>query len=444
MHLSPYQVEAVNRFLENPVFADYDVPGAGKTAVAANAISELDRYPALITVPAHLVPQWQDELIRWGVPEDEIAACPRGTKPAERKFALQGTRAITLVSYNSWASKDYQRLILDKKWQSYTLDEAHRIRKYRLGKQGVGQAISWLRAKTRSKHWAQKTPVWLLSGTPIVKDATDVFPLMHLANPYRYRSRRDFANEWCHTTQTPYSLEVGRVRDREKFNELLARYSIRRTYSQIPELRDLQRRDVPMPLTMEAKQRQRHKFIRQNYRDPETDEPLDSPSAMIHALRRITLPLKAEAAVELVEDHPGRWLFFVWYKDSGRYLRSYLEQKLKRKVGYIDGSVSERNREAAVAYYRNDPNGILVATIAALSEGGNYQQGYQVAFLEQHYLSTDNDQAVKRVFRRGQKRPVLVFWLHCRGSFDMHVKRVADKRSADIEFALNEFLDELT
>jgi SNF2 family DNA or RNA helicase len=440
MKLSNYQVEAVQKFLANPTFADFDVPGAGKTAVAANAISEYDRYPAVITMPAHLIPQWVDELVRWGVPEDEIAACPRGTKPAERIDALTSNAAIKLVSYNAWTSAEYRPYLLDRRMQCYVFDESHRLRKGKQGKTGAWQAVSWLRTKTRSKH--MKTPVWWLSGTPIVKDATDVFPLLHMANPYRWRSRRDFAIDTCLTTQTPYSLSIGRVRDQEKFRNLLGRYSIRRTWAEIPELRGLKRRDIPLPLTMDRELRQRHRTIKKDYRDPVTGEPIDSASAMIHVLRGLTLPLKAEAAAELVEDHPGRLLLFVWYKDSGRYLQTYLERHLKREIGHIDGSTSEKQREAAIRHYRSDPNAVLVATIGSLAEGGNFQQGYQVAFVEQHYLSTSNEQALMRVFRRGQKQPVLVFWLHVKGSFDMRVKRVADKRGSDIEYALDDFLAE--
>lgn len=440
MKLSGYQIEAVNRFLENPTYADYDVPGAlaGKSAVAAMALDRRDTWPALITCPAHLIPQWTDELVRWGYDADDIYGCPKGTKPYERIEALTGAYPVVIVSYNVWARKEYQTYLLDPRWQGYVFDEAHRLRKWRLGKRGSSQAIAWLRTKSRSKH--MKTPAWLLSGTPLVSDATDVFPLLHLSNPYRYKSRRDFAINTCFTAQTPYGLKVGKVRDREAFNKLLGTVSIRRTYAQIPELRHLRRRDIPLPLMMDPELRANHRAVRKDYRNPVTGEPIGSSAQMIHTLRQLTMPMKADAAVELLEDHPGRILFFTWYRDSGRLLRDRLERRTRKRVCYVDGGT--RDRETELRHYRNDPRGLLVGTIGALGEGANLQQGYTVVFAEQSYLATDNEQATNRVFRRGQTQPVLIFHLYVRGSFDARVKRIADKREADIEQALNDFLEE--
>jgi hypothetical protein len=251
MILSGYQQEAVDRIIgsldDRRTFANYDVPGAGKTATAINAHTTYGQFPALITVPAHLVLQWRGELIRWGIPADQIAYCPRGMKPAERLTHLANVdAAFTIVSYNMWTSKMYQDLLMHPSWQAYSFDESHRLRKGRQGRGGLWAPISRLRTKTRSKHL--KTPLWWLSGTPIVKDASDVFPLLHMANPYRYKSRRDFALETCKTSQTPYGLHIGPVRDPEKFRELLGKYSIRRTWREIPELKDLKKRDIELPI----------------------------------------------------------------------------------------------------------------------------------------------------------------------------------------------------
>ncbi len=442
MELSGYQRQAVDRLLEphkpTPTFAVYDVPGAGKTAVAINAIIESQQFPALITVPAHLVLQWRDELLRWGIPEEEVGYCSRGMKPAERLSYLAEDYAFQLVSYNMWsATGDYKDLLLHRSWQSYTFDESHRLRKGRKGKGGLWTPISHLRTKTRSKHMS--TPLWLLSGTPIVKDATDVWPLLHLANPYRYTSRQDFAMEMCKTSQTPYGIHVGPVRDPERFRKLIGQYSIRRTWSEIPELAGLSRRDIQLPVELSRETLERHRGIKRNYRDPLTDEPAYSSSSAIHMLRRLTAREKVAVLPELIEDHPGRWLILSWYRDTAQAAAAAIPGL---KPGYIDGKTPERERQRVLENYRTNPNGIVIGTVAALETGLNLQQGYQVAFLEQHWLSTTNEQAIARVLRRGQTQPVLVFWLYCPKSFDMRVRRVAERREADIKNALDDFLSD--
>lgn len=446
MKLSGYQEEAVERLIEprkpTPTYGCFDVPGAGKTAVAINAHLQLDHFPALITTPSHLILQWRDELLRWGIPEDQIGYCPRGMKPAERLRHLSEDRAFQLVSYNMWPMEAYKGLLQNYGWGSYSFDESHRLRKGRKGRGGVWGPISQLRTKTRTRH--RQTPLWLFTGTPIVKDPSDAFPLVNLANPQRYTSRQDFATEWCRTSRTPYGLHIGPLREnrRDEFHALLGRHSIRRNWSQIPELRDLKRRDIPLPVELDPKDLVRHRTIKREYRDPLTSLPVYSSSGMIHMLRTITAVAKCAILPELIDDHPGSWLILSWYKDTAKLAYQTLKgsRGVAVPVSYIDGSTPESQRRKALEIYRK--GGILVGTLGALETGLNLQTGYQIAFVEQHWLSTTNDQAVARVLRRGQKQPVLVYWLHCPRSFDMRVKRVAEKREATIEDALSGFLSD--
>src|SRR6185437_2460733 len=315
----------------------------------------------------------------------------------------------------------------------------------RKGRGGLWGPISQLRTKTRTKH--MHTPLWLFTGTPVVKDATDVWPLLYFANPYRYSSRREFALEMCKTTQTPYALHIGPVRDREKFRNLLGKHSIRRTWDQIPELSTLNRRDIQVPLELDPVDLRRHRKIKKEYRDPLTDEALFSSSAMLHALRRLTISDKVDAFTEVVEDTTGRWLCLAWYKDSARLAYDRTKRTLAASgvvpnIVYIDGETSERERRRAIDTYNRYPDTILVGTIGALETGLNLQAGYQVAFLEQHWLPSTNEQAVARVLRRGQEQPVLVYWFHCIKTYDMRVKRVSETRGANIEKDLDNFLEE--
>lgn len=445
MKVDAHQERAIERFVDSTTFGCFDVPGSGKTAIAINAHLQLDRFPALITVPAHLVPQWSDQLQLWGVPESEISTTPRGSGPVERIEALFAGTAFTVVSYEMWTTDRYRPYLLDRDWAAYSFDESHRLR--RGGKRrkrsvegGAYKAVKWLRTKTRSSH--MKTPVWWLTGTPIVKDATDVWPFLAMANPYRYTSRNHYAVDTCYVADTPYGLHIGKVKDPRHFHQELSRHSLRRGWKAIPELRDLEIRHVDVPVMLDAGARKRHKAIKEDYRDPETGEPLFTSGAMIRALRQVSMLAKLDAVGELLADHPGRWFVLAWYRSSARLLES-MARKSGRPVGYIDGSVPEDERQAALRTYKANRGGILVATIASTKEGlDGLQVGNQVMFAEQHYLSEENASAWQRLYRRGQGQPVLAYWLYARGSFDMRVRRIAAKRGANIEEALSEFLSE--
>lgn len=391
------------------------------------------------------MPQWADQLRLWGVPESEISSTPRGANPHERIEALFANTAFTIVSYEMWTTDRYRQYLLDPDWQAYSFDESHRLR--RGGKRrrrsvegGAFKAVRWLRTKTRSSH--MKTPVWWLTGTPIVKDATDVWPFLAIANPYRYTSRSRFAVDTCYVADTPYGLHIGKVRDPKKFHHELSRYSVRRGWHAIPELASLQIRHIDVPVTLDAGTRRRHKTIKEDYRDPATGEPLFTSGAMIRALRSVSMLAKLDALGEILADHPGRWAIYVWYRASGRLVES-VARKTGRPVGYIDGSVPESERQEALRRYKANRGGILVATIASSKEGlDGLQVGNQIMFAEQHYLSEENAQAWQRLYRRGQGQPVLAYWLYARGSFDMRVRRIAAKRGEGIEEALREFLED--
>jgi superfamily II DNA or RNA helicase len=436
---SPEQDTAIERMLAHTTFGCFDVQGAGKTVTAINTLLQYNEWPALITMPAHLVPQWRLQFERWGFPVEEIATAPRGCGPQHRIDALNSDAAVCLVSYNSWTNWDYIPLLLDTKWRAFVFDEAHRLRKGKRGKVGstsMWEAVRWLRTKTRTKHLS--TPVWTLTGTPLVRDASDIWPFLCLCDSKQFGSRERFITDTCYTYQGAYGLKVGKVRDPEAFGALLGRYSIRRDWSQIPSLAKIQRRDIELPLELDARTLARHRGIKRNYRDPETDEPIGSSAQMLHALRRLSVPTKCDALTEWLEDHPGPVLVLAWYKDTAHALASAV-QKTGRYPYVITGATSELDRKLAIAAYQH--GAVLIGTIGAMKEGwDSLQSGYQIVFAEQHFLSTDNEQAVGRLLRRGQTQPVLVTWMYALRSFDMRVRRSANQRQANIEQALDAYL----
>lgn len=440
MLLSPEQDVAVARCLENETFGIFDPQGSGKTAIAINAAWQLQRLPVLVTAPAHLIPQWRLQLELWDVPAGEIATAPRGCGRFERLEALTSDAAFVVVSYNTWTEWDYVPFLLSADRQAYIFDEAHWLRKGRRGKRGstsTWEVVQQLRNKTKTKH--VHTPIWLLTGTPLVTDASDVWPYLWLANKYRYGSRDRFVQEMCYTQQGPYKLEIGKVRDKEAFREALGRYSIRRRWDQLPSLASLRRRDIQLPLQLEPSVLARHRSIKKDYYDPLTGDRLGSAAEMMHALRRLSIPDKAQAVTAWLQDHPGRLLLLAWYRDSAQFLAEAVSKV--RPVTYIDGGVSERQRHIAIEKYRRNHDTVLVGTIGSMKEGWDgLQVGYQVLFAEQSYLHTDNEQSLSRILRRGQTRPVLVTWMYAERTFDTRVRRMAAKRQTNIEDALNEFL----
>ncbi len=273
-----------------------------------------------------------------------------------------------------------------------------------------------------------------------MRDAGDIFPFLSLCDPVRWRfnARAKFVRDICHTFQGEYATIVGKVRDPQAFHAMLGRYSIRRKWNEIPSLASLQRRDIKLPVQLDQRTLNRHRAIKKDWRDPETGDPILSSGAMVHELRRLSVPAKVATASELVQDSTGRWLLVAWYRDTARQVAEMIGKF--RPVAYVDGGTSIADRERAYAIYKRDPNACLVGTIGSLKEGLNLQAGSQIAFVEEHYLPSDNGQVIGRQLRTGQTQPVLVYWIYAERTFDVKIRRVSRNRKANIDKALEEFI----
>lgn len=196
----PHQIEAVyQRMLPQPRlrFLLADDPGAGKTIMAGLLIKELKLREAiervLILCPAPLVPQWQDEMLRWfGEPFEPVDS-------ARDKWSLVNPweKERQIVSSLDYAKQDSVReRVWGQRWDLVVIDEAHKC-SARTTSGGTGREPK-VDATKRYELAARLSPdaghVLLLTATPHHGDEdrfahfirlldADVFPEPHrLAN----------------------------------------------------------------------------------------------------------------------------------------------------------------------------------------------------------------------------------------------------------------------
>ena len=114
----------------------------------------------------------------------------------------------------------------------------------------------------------------------------------------------------------------------------------------------------------------------------------------------------------------------------------------KRTVRVFTGDVSPKNKQEAIDAYWENADCILIATVSALKEGANLQAGNEVVFLERSDLPGENAQAIARVKRRGQTRPVTVTDIYAVKSPDTVTSEAAQVRALDIRQAIRSWLSE--
>jgi SNF2 family DNA or RNA helicase len=126
----PHQIEAVyQRMLPQPRlrFLLADDPGAGKTIMTGLLLKELKLRSAieriLILCPAPLVPQWQDEMVRWFNESFEPIDAARDKWSLTNPWAREN-QAIASIDYAK--QDDVRERVWEQPWDIVVIDEAHK------------------------------------------------------------------------------------------------------------------------------------------------------------------------------------------------------------------------------------------------------------------------------------------------------------------------------
>ncbi len=436
----------------------------GKTAptiVAAYTRVRETGKPALVTCPAYLQENWRYEISRFAPGARVVLA--NGAGYESRKDALDSQDAdFILSSYENWsatwpkqvkgephplAGKRKYPQLSERPWAVYTFDEMHRLR----GRSSISTKHVQEVRKVKSPNL--HTPLYCLSGTPIVNNPTDLYVLLNLHDKRRFKSYWRFAEEFCYIQKTQWSTEVGQLRKgmEEEFQDLLGEFSLRRTLADIPSLASLEHRSrdylVELPASVKKTFIQARKEYIIEHPDLQGTEFVNGGGALYSRLRQLaTNPPTAEKPKidfvrEFLQDHFGPVCIYVWYKDSAKAVAEGLK-KSGRPVTMITGDVPTNKRTELVDQWKSSPNGILVATISSLKEGISLIHARDVIFLEHSPLPADQDQCIARLKRRGQTSLVNVHNVFAKGTPDTAIRRSLNERNLGLKRALISWLRE--
>jgi SNF2 family DNA or RNA helicase len=438
----------------------------------------------LITCPAYLVENWAWEISRFA-PDGATVALANGSGPTARREALQADAAFIVQSYANWSAKvpkpkstakeryspeDLESLatyeaaqpkpptgprpgefqypeLHARQWAVCVFDEGHRLR----GRNS--QCTKHVQELRRARSANAATPLWILTGTPIVNNPGDLFPLLNLWRKRQFSSYWNFVGDFCRVTKTPWATEVGQLRKgmEEEFQELIGSFALRRTLADVPSLSGLEHVEKDYFVRLPASVNKTINKAREEYvvehEDLEKAEFVSGGGALYSRLRQMaTVPPtrekpKVDFVLDFLEDNPGPVVVYTWYKDSARGVAEGLT-KSKRPVTLITGDVPTARRSELVENWKETKDGILVATISSLKEGISLIHARDVIFLEHSELPADQDQCIARLKRRGQTDIVRVHHVWARNTPDMAIKRGVYERTTGLKAALVSWLKE--
>lgn len=138
---------------------------------------------------------------------------------------------------------------------------------------------------------------------------------------------------------------------------------------------------------------------------------------------------KLDAVRELLQDRAGTpVVVFTQFKETARRVAG-IAAELGLSHGLIMGGIAQSQRDATKDAFQAGEIDVLIGTIATIREGLTLTRADTCIFVELTWTPTRNDQALRRLHRIGQTRPVTVIRLVTRDSLDQRMVGVLREKT---------------
>lgn len=446
----PYQQEGIDAIRAMPSLLLADEPGLGKSR---QAIEAFDGGRVLVVAPRLILASgtWDDEIARWS-DHPELWTQAAYTSLNARKQV--GERKSTTKP------TDDPRPEFLQNWDAVILDEAHYVK---------GRATSWTKAtQTIAKRSGAILP---MTGTPMPNWAHEVFTLLQLLYPADAKPGRRFGayqrwlNTWFVRTTNPFSTTPGTegiggllacgnrlgCKNRpandpcehwlEFTEQNLGERFLRRlrddVLGQLPPLTE-----EPVLTPMDDNQRRMYRELKKDW-ITETEDGTEVVTWTLGSrnvlMDRITTSAwfadptgeprggKLDRLRYDLENRSQPTLVLAHYRDTVEACARVAES-VGASVSFVHGGVA--NAGKAIRDFKEGKTDVLVGSLETVSEGLTLTRADMAIFVEKSYKPSRNEQAMRRVHRIGQTRPVTVLDYVTPASLDQN-KRVLLAEKSD-------------
>lgn len=414
--LRPYQVEGVKFLLRrglNAILAD--AMGLGKTVETIAAIEAADET-ALVVGPANVLYNWKDEVERFTDEPCAIYHQGRLMGPPDARFLVTTYDALQR-STEAFDEQVASREVL-------VLDEAHYVRN----------------PQTQRSHLVRALPMprkVLLTGTPLVNTIEDYYELLRLVEPQRWGSRTQFRESWLVDPGLFNKYAQVRTATANLLQRAARDVMLRRRKEEV--LQDLPPRTVSqLHVELEGPDLVAYRQLEARAEETLRTEKHNELAifAAIHALRqhlaRARVPAAAERIREVLEAGENVVAYAHYLEPLHR-----LAQEFGPLAAVIEGATPPQER-ASIAKRLGTGGGprVLLAQMEAGGIGLNFTAATHVLFLHFGWTPAVHAQAMDRVHRIGQTRPVFVEFFVTPQTIDERMARILLRKEADQNLVL--------
>lgn len=427
MRFLPHQPAGIAFLREQKRAILADEPGLGKTIQALVAAQLDGALRILYVAPAHILWRINEMASEWSGYGRVMFHGGGRELPS-----VDTSEMIVFTSYElATAHRDE---LLAVGFDLVIVDEAHHV------KERKAKVLGALRPLSRKAR-----RLYLLTGTPVLNTADEMWPLLNLIDPVTWSSYWRFVDTYC-LTSTVYAKGGRPIRqvdgpDPAKLAELKARLAhilLRREQTLEPVV------PVRTALTLSGPERAAYDQLAAMYFLDTATGPViaDHDAALVLRLRQLasdwqlldptlgvgTKVAAATASAGNLHRQGEPVVMFASFKATVHRIAAALVAGGVEAVA-IDGDVTPHRRRSAIASFQSGDVRALVGTYGAMSEGVDMYAARHIIRVDQDWVPKTNDQAVGRVRRIGQTRQVYDHTFHITGTVDDRVEEaLRDKR----------------
>ena len=426
MELYPYQEVGVEFFHNSNGKAILaDVPGTGKTAQSLAYVLHAGFSRTLVICPASVKFAWEMEVKKWTSLKSFVVD-PK-TKLSDIPHDVQ----IVIINYD--VLKKHFNELMKYKWDCMIVDEAHFCKS--------NKAIRSKIVKQLSKVIPHSL---LLTGTPVLSRAIELFNLLNIIDPQVWNNWYQYAVRYAGGRHTYFGFEAKGSTNLEELKTRIGKYFLRRTKEEVlKELPPKIKIEVPVDLAKEYQDQ--YRMVSENLirylREHKHEQSKDIIRAMhaeklvkLNLLREIIAAGSVDVAYEIISniiDSGEKVLVFSCFNAPLKKL--FLN--FADKAVILLGETPVGDRGGIIKKFQEDPNcKIFFGGIKSAGTGITLTAASNVVILDLPFNPADLDQAINRAHRPGADYESLnIYQITVRNSISEFIKKMLDRKQEIID-----------
>lgn len=394
--------------------------GLGKTATALHCKKETGGL-CIVVCPANLKRNWKREAWRFFRIHADIL---EGRTPVK----LKRYRRTEMLIINFEILETWVPYLRDLKPKMIIIDEAQRI---------VG--LHTKQSKQTTRLCSGVPHVLELTGTPIVNNHWDLYPLLHILDPERFDSGFSFGMEFCVPAEANGKLVFSGAIGGKKLHRILTKdYLIRRTKEEVlKDLPPLTRTILPLDIPRKEYDKAHDDFLRwlSSYDIAAADrasrnERLTKFGYLKRLAVREKLPICLGWIDDFLKDTDGKLIVGALSRNKWPNTIQVLEARYSNSVSVHGGKTPLQKQSAVDQFQKDDKTRLIFLQLKSGGTGLNLQgRKRSMCLLELPWHPADVGQFVGRGHRIGTTDPVQCWFLLAANTIEEKICKIIQRKS---------------